>query len=195
MEFVLGVIGNFLLVVVGSGASIGFLNWFTDRKKSKSKVKFLATQLAVQLEGYALECFEDISNQDDYIGHEGYIGSTIAFVPELPKIPTSDDYMQLDNNLLDEFLQMPQDRITANRAAIFWDQVDRECANSAYRESTVVMGHKALTLSKKLRQKYKLPQRELKSGVCELNKFFHDQMIEIEERMKKSKERKLAKNA
>ena len=179
--------GNIITVMLGSGAAFGFMNLYSDRKKHKNNAEFLATQIAVQLEGYAIECADKISEHTTAEDSDNHAGRLIGKIPEYPPLPTSDSYNLLNRGIVDEVLQFPQERQMADKAAYFWWDVvgDPECCNAAYKDNTIRMGERAARLAKKIRNFYKLPERKLVFGEWDIYKFFNDELAAIIERERK----------
>ncbi len=175
---------NLITVMLGSGAAFGILNWFSERQKRTEEVEFLATRLAVQLEGYAIECADKVSDHDTATDSDNTAGAVIGKIPEFPPLPESESYRLLKRDLLDEMLQFPQLRFMAENAAIFWWNVvgDPDSCRVAYRDNTISMGERAAGLAKRLREKYSLPKRTLIYGEWDICKFFNEELAKIQKR-------------
>ena len=177
MDSIIETLGSFLLVVLGSSTAIGLLNWYTDKSKRKSEIKYLATRIAVDLEGYAIDCAEQCSNHISHEKHNGLCGKLISQIPIIPAIGDTERYDFLDNALLDQILRLPQQLMLYEREiksmsdVLDMGYVQDECCNK-----TLKIGLQALELSKEVRSKYHLPKRELKSGEWDIDKFYKEQI-------------------
>ena len=108
---------NFISVLVGTGALFGVIQLYSERRKRKEAVKYLATRIAIQLEGYAIDCANKVSDYNLLLASNGILGELVQDIPILPEIPDG-DYKLLDRSLLDNFLQLPQNIKAAHNAAL-----------------------------------------------------------------------------
>ena len=154
------------------------------------EAEFLAVRLAIEFEGYAIESAERVADQKTLEDSGGHAGNKIGSLPEPPQPPKSDAYKFFDRALLDAIFQFPQDRLMANRAAIFWWDVvgDEEACTEAYKEHTIRMGAKASEIAREIRSKNKLPARNLTFGRWEIDRFLDKELSRIHEREAKRKD-------
>jgi len=178
--------GNVITVMLGSGAAFGILKWHTDWKTQQNKAKFLATQLAVQLEGYAIDCSDKISGHITAEDSNEAAGDYITKIVEYPPLPVSDAYQSLERSIADEVLQFPQECQMAERAARFlWEVADTDACLENYKDNTIRIGAKAAELAKKIREHYSLPMRKLTFGEWDVYQFFADELKKVVAREKK----------
>lgn len=178
--------GQVVTVMLGSGAAFAFLNWRTERRRRIDDVEFLATTLAVQFEGYAIDCADKVSDHQLATDSDGCAGKLIGKIPDFNLVTQHEGYRLLDRAVLDEILQFPQERLLAERAAIFWWDVvgDPDCCNNAYRDNTVKVAHHALMLATKLRSRYKLPKRSMAYGEWDIREFLAKEVQKLSDETK-----------
>ena len=179
---------NLVTVFLGSGAAVAITNWYIEHRREERRrtdeTEFLAVKLAIEFEGYAIECAERVSDHKTAEDSGGHAGKRIGSLPEAPQLPKGDAYKFFDRNLLDDIYQFPQDCLMADRAAIFWWNVvgDEDCCTQAYEKNTIRMGVKASEIAKEIRRKNKLPSRTLTFGNWKIDKFLGEEMAKILER-------------
>jgi hypothetical protein len=174
--------GNVVTVMLGSGAAFSLLHLYTERRKRTDEVGFLATQLAVQFEGYAIECADKVSDNDTAWGSDGAAGENIRSIPQFAPLPISDAYKLLKRGLVDEMLQLPQDILMAQKSASFTGDVgDEDEYIKEVRDSTLRIGSQAANMALKLRQKYSLPERLLVYNEWDIRKYFGDELAKIQQ--------------
>jgi len=168
------IITQLLSIILGSGALFGILQFTNDLKKRKDGAEYLATRIAILLEGYAINCANKISEFDLVFSTDGIMGELIHDISNLPEIPEG-EYKLLDRSLLDEFLQLPQEIEIARSACLSeCDFADlARCGQIRIRYITII-GAKAYKLAYRVRKKYKLPQRTIRSGKLEIKDVFQN---------------------
>ena len=82
MQEVVTTIITSALVASIAGAAV---NAWLESRKSKWMTKLDALKIAIDLEGYALECANKIGNHNTAISSQGSAGSLMGSVPNLPE--------------------------------------------------------------------------------------------------------------
>ena len=181
----------------GSGAAIAIITIAKlcfeesrERKKREEATQYLALLLAIQFEGYAIDCASKASDHKTAIEHEGDVGNVIDRVLQPQAPPVSESYQLLDRVILDAVFGFSQRCQMAQEAAMFWWHVvgDEDCCNSAMEENTIKMGGEALEISESLRSKYKLGDRRLEFGEWEIRSFFKRELKLLQDKEAKRKQ-------
>lgn len=178
---------QFLTTMLGSGAAIGLLNVYSVYKaesiKRRDEVGLLATRIAVQLEGYIIQCTDDLSNHEIFSSSKGSAGTSIQRIPKCLDLFHGDSYRLLDRDLLDDILQFPQKiQMAEQELTSLWEVTGDTslCERRMYRYA-VIMGREAVTLSRRLRTRYKLPVRKLVSDDRDMCEFLDTLLSQIED--------------
>jgi len=144
-----------------------FANQYLTRRKEEGLTKVKALDMAVRLEGFAIQCADGIH---DAKVNKDVSGNLISFskIPKPPKLDITSNYLsgKKKATLTNEILCFPQEVIQANQFIDFYIDVvgDHEAAAHASIQKARELGLNAIDLSAKLRQVYKLPERELIFG-------------------------------
>jgi hypothetical protein len=161
-------------VLLGTGTLFGALQYSIERRKRKDGVEYLATRIAILLEGYAICCTNKLSDFDLFFTTNGILGELIHDVPKFPEIPDG-DYKLLNRFLLDEFLQLPQNiEMAYNVALRDSDFADEIQGNQIRIDYIISLGSKAIKLANLFREQYKLPKRNIKIGKMLIKDFFNN---------------------
>ena len=181
-DFLLNLLTSFL----GSGAALTVAKILIDlrqeRQKRRDETGYLALQIAVLLEGYAIECASSASDQQIDTDSGGSAGERLSRVPKFPELPKSDGYKFFDTDLLNSVLDFPQRCEIANKAAIFSMNVGCDDDGKTIEENTLRMGESALRLALRIRQKHRLEPRDLRFGDWDIEDYFREQIKRVTER-------------
>ena len=159
----------FLMVISGGiGAGAATIGWeFWQRRHSRNEdVRHLALNVAVVLEGYAIEVSHKLGDHQLANDSAGAAGNFIASIPVPPPFPESTHYRLMTPSLLDRILDFPQRCKMADLEVQFWWEAVGEIDDvraSAYK-GAAKMGALAVSLSSEIRTQYDLPARELSFG-------------------------------
>ena len=177
---------NFLTVLLGSGAATAVMQIYFEHRRERrlrtDSAEYLALQLALQFEGYAIECAEKSSKHKLAHNSDGHAGGVISNVPEAPPYPQSEGFKWLDRQLLNDILEFPQRCRMANEAALFWWNVvgDRDCCEVAMLENTLLMGGRALDIARRLRRDHNLKARDMTFGQWNIAEFFDAELKKVQ---------------
>ena len=87
---------NLLTVFLGSGAALTAFNWYIEHQREKKRrtdeKEFLAVKLAIEFEGFAIECAELVSDHITNENSGGQAGKRIGSLPDVRQPPRSDSY-------------------------------------------------------------------------------------------------------
>ena len=157
---------------------------YFDFYKQKRTSKLDALSLAVELEGYVLECADKLSGHETAVSSNDCAGCRLSAIPAFPALSA----LPIEAGLLwfkapklaNRILALPQEHKIAVQSADFWWEVvgDRACADSASVLETARIASLALDLAKDIRKEFALPVRALVFGdydVQEVVKKFSEQ--------------------
>lgn len=163
--------GNILLTFITSSifATIAgvAINIFLERQKTKQSNKLEALTIAVALEGYSIACADKIDNHNTAMSSEGYAGSLLASVPDLPRFSVVAGFIQPRKaEIANRIMIFPQELRQADQLVAFWWDVvgDREAMHQAAKGQAAKMGLLSLDLARDIRSVFKLPARKLIFG-------------------------------
>lgn len=157
-----------ITIVAGSSLVSALVTLGVDARRraraSRQNNILLALRLAFLLEGYTVKSVSILSDHDLASQTDGHLGKHIGAVPDMPPLP-DDDYRTFGQELLSQLLEFPQRIDMAKDEAAFCFDIDGNIeAVESMRKNTASLAQSALDLSRKLRQEYKLPKRDLVIG-------------------------------
>lgn len=154
------VISAVVAAVVGPFVS-EWLRW----RRDKSSEKLDALKASVLLEGYALECASKVAEHQTFKSSKGLGGSLLGSTPDFPKINVVASFLKPKKlHLADQVAFFPQEvEQVRQEIAFWWNEYHDKESTGASRE-TACLGLKALDLANRMRQAFRLPERELKMG-------------------------------
>lgn len=140
-----------------SAFATAFLSWlreiFAARFRDRNEASYLAMRIAVQLEGYAVTCFDYVISADEHF--KQHSGASPKSPPEPLTYPSDANWRVLEVRLADEALSFLNEvslaRHSANFAAVF--------ENNPFEQSREMeeLGGRAWRLAVELRERYALP--------------------------------------
>ena len=106
--------GEIIKIILGAGFTTAIVNWILslieNHRKSKKDVVYLALQLAVLLELFAISCADKISTAE-YEMSVNYPGNRDFSMPDLLEYPSSDAWGDIPTKLSSRLLQLPNELI------------------------------------------------------------------------------------
>lgn len=182
---------TFLAVIIGGGIVQIFTQKYFEKREKDNSLKYLALQLAFLFEGYAIQRADEVSNYDKAIEEEREPDKYFSNrVPTIPSFPFEEKHELLDTELVSDILDFPQRCTMANFLANYSFDVGNEGLFYIFiREESIRMGIQALSIEKWLRETYKLAPRSLTFGSFDIEEFLQLQLLEMEEKDRKAKER------
>lgn len=157
MSNILSTIITSAVVATVAGAAI---NAWLESRKSKHATRFDALSAAVTLEGYAFTCADKISDHDLAEISDGYAGSYLSSVPDLPELQVVVGFLQPKKAAVaNQLMIFPQEVKQADQYIAFWWDVtaDPDQVRDAAVGQVAIIGLKALDLAKEIREAFKLP--------------------------------------
>ena len=154
-----------LQLVLGTGFVTTILNqavgwWVGSRKEAKEKrqeATYLALQIAVILEAFAISCAERISSAHYHMAVE-YPGNPDLSMPTLESYPTVESWSLVSSKLATRILSFPNIlELGRQEMTGWWDEGDPEDRTSVMLGFLGKYGLHAWTVSVDLRKEYKLP--------------------------------------
>lgn len=149
---------------------------YFDFYKQKRSSKLDALGLAVELEGYVLECADKLSGHDTAISSRDCAGCRLLAIPTFPVLSASPVEAGLfwfkTPKLANRILALPQEyKISLQSSSFWWEVVgDRDCADSAIVLETAKLASLALELANDIRKEFSLPERTLVFGDYDVQK-------------------------
>ncbi len=178
---------DLVLVFLGSGAGVAITSlilehWRHKRSRTES-ARHLAIRIAFELEGYAIDCAEKANDHQLACSSAGHAGTYLGTVPAPPSLPESTAYSLIDADVLEAILDFPQRcKMASSEAAFWWDAVgDMDCVRTAASGNTIKMGALAIRIAQRLRQRHRLPTRDLTFGEWDIATFFDEEARRIAE--------------
>lgn len=182
---------SFLTIGLGSGSSFAAANlafsWFKEKRSRADALRYLALQLALHFESFALDCATRVGSNYDFDEHDGHVGAAIRCVPQPGPLPSNEAFRFLAPEILDDVLSFSQLCQMAQDNAYFWMEYlhDHECYRNAAADNSVCMGYEALGIARRIRQIYRLRVRVVGFKKWDINEFLSSEYHEIEIRERK----------
>lgn len=155
-------------LMLGSGLAAGLLTqgfvWWKEHRREREQSgrdrQFIALQLAVSLERYAIECGMRIDkihrNLEDFYG-SGHLSPSFPGLPEL-KLPATAEWRWIAPDLASEVLSLaPRIAFAEGTVQAILDLVDQHAAQEEAQLQLGSIGNAAWTLAEKLREKHNIP--------------------------------------
>lgn len=168
---------NYQLVAttaLSSGAAVALVEFllhrFREGKEKNRHTKFLALEVCVCLERYAVQIADAMSEETETEVAPGrYVYGLISRVPELPSLPESEHYDKFDLDLLGRIYEFPDKIALANGMVNFMASTqDHEVAMSEATKEATKIASNAVDLAAEIRVKYSLPERVLVYGAYDV---------------------------
>ena len=175
-------------LTIGAGLGTVVLNhlieWLRDRSKATKLAKRDATYLSAGvvpvLEKFAIECLNQISDNDMYQKSNGTFGNPHRTLPMLGEYPSEVDWKDLEPTLLMRARSFRNEILLAEKVIEF--MLDGDPDPSSWIEinpQTGKCGYQAWRLAADLRRRYKLSGFEpIERDSVELLKEYHDQELQ-----------------
>lgn len=157
--------------------------WLIERSRSKrssrTQATYLAARLAVIFEHFAIECAEQVADNDMYQQSGGHAGKPHGQLPKLGELPSEANWTTLDPILLSRSLSLPNELLLGERMIAFWSDIDHEPSllRNACDAQAGICGYRAWQLAEELRSRYGLPDfvpRDFSWDVIKTLKQRHD---------------------
>ena len=161
--------------------------WLVDRSKSnraaEAEATYLAARLVVAFEHFAIECAEQIADNDMFRQSEGHAGRSHGTLPELSEFPLEANWTTLEPALLSRSLSLPNEILLGNSMIAFWSDVDPDpsLVRSACDAQAGTSGYRSWRLAEDLRSRYGLPDfvpKDFSWDVIKALKKHHDRELE-----------------
>ena len=143
------------------------INAWLEARKSNWSTKLDALKMAVALEGYAINCANNLTDHNLAISSEGHAGSFMGGVPEFPELSIAVGFLKTKRaSVANQLLVFPQEICQAEQyVSGYWDCVgDHEGTREIAVEQAAKMGLQSLTLTKDIRSAFDLPSRDIVFG-------------------------------
>lgn len=158
---------NLATLTLGSGlvATIAgqVMRGLIDRRKTKRSTELEATHLAALLavvfENFAIQCAENIADNNMFSQSGGHAGRMSVSLPQLNEFPNQENWSVLAPSLLSRSLSLPNEILLGNRMIAHWADVDMDpdLVRNACDAQAGLVGYRAWRLAEDLRNRYKLP--------------------------------------
>lgn len=155
---------------ISSGAAVALVEFllhrYRENKDKQRHTKFLALEVCVCLERYAVQTADAISDENEVqVAPDRYVRGLISQVPILPELPNSEHYDKFDLDLLGRIYELPDKIALANGMVNFIASIDDHAvAMSQATTEACSIATSALDLASEIRAKYSLPARDLVYG-------------------------------
>lgn len=128
------------------------------RRSARTIATPLAARLAVVLEKFAIQCADQIADNDLYHSSDGGAGRQHGILPKLGEFPPQLNWETLDPELLSRSLSLANELEIGDRMITFWEDIDRTpgLVCNACDAQAGVLGYRAWRIAKDLRTRYKL---------------------------------------
>jgi hypothetical protein len=186
-----GFASSLITAFLGSGFAFTALRLIFDKRKEARErseaAKYLAVQIAFQLEGFTIECANGVSDHQTANNHDGHAGMLLSGVPTPPPLPSSESYRFMEPELLNSVFGFSQRCKLAQLSANFWLDVvgDQDCYQNSVEENTVLMGAESLEIARKIRKSYKLGERALAFGEWNIDEFLRSEMQKVKQKIER----------
>ncbi|CAG9258541.1 hypothetical protein PUN4_320020 [Paraburkholderia unamae] len=165
-----------LCVAVVAAWLTSFLIEKRESNKTARGLKYLALQIAFQLEHFAAECASSFQDAGNYENSNGDMGRMLEALPELSAYPQDGDYAAFDTALLTQVLSFRLKVDSANSSVIFeYNANGEDSAHDACMAVCLKMGVDASKLSDKVREAYKLAPFELEKTLWDYREYLEQQ--------------------
>lgn len=166
--------------LVASIAGIAINAWLETRK-SKQATKLDALKVAIELEGFALDCADKLQEHGTAISSQGLAGAILGRMPDMPQLNIAVGFLRPKKaKVANRLLIFPQEYAQAEQTLSFWWDVvgDPEYNTTEVTNQTAMIGLKAIKLAQDIRAAFKLPNRELVFGNYEVKSILDGYVIE-----------------
>ncbi|MED5523826.1 MAG: hypothetical protein VX447_03610 [Pseudomonadota bacterium] len=143
------------------------INAWLESRKTRQATRLDALKIAIQLEGYSINCADKLADHNTAVSSEGHAGKKLGAVPNLPELKVAVGILRPKKAAVaNKLLIFPQEYAQAEQSAAFWWDVvgDPDCSTSETVNQTAKLGLKSLELAKDIREAFNLPLRELVFG-------------------------------
>jgi hypothetical protein len=172
-------------LMLGSGVVAGVVTqvviWWKEHSREKEKTarerQFVALQLAVTLERYAIECAMRITHISDVLNELYEQGGPLRAFPILPplELPSAAEWRWIAPDLASEVMSLTPKISFGNGSIDFLHNIagEVESAEESQRQLRLV-GHTAWTLGRRLRATHNIPPQTYVLGKWDFLKDLHD---------------------
>jgi len=155
-----------LSAIIGSSITTAIVSYLLRKKEKKiedtNHKNYLALKVANHLENYAIECAKAINLSELYHASDELEGRPIYNIPNLPQLPSDENYKLIEAGLLDKVFGLFNE-LEIRQMSIEFDPEINDLDDNQ-RETipqTALLASKGLSISKEFRSKYKLQARNL----------------------------------
>ena len=157
-----------LVQMLGTGVVAGVISqlliWWKEHSREEENAardrRFIALQLAVTLERYAIECAMRISRISDILEHFYENATPISEIPTLPslELPTAADWRWIAPHLASEIMSLaPKIGFGTGSIQYIYNIVDEHDAAEEAQRQLGLVGHAAWLLGVRLRAEHDIP--------------------------------------
>lgn len=176
---------HFLFTALSSGIAVVVvqfaLEWYREWRDKQHFLKFLALEICICLERYAVKLAKMVTDENEIEVEPGeYVVNLIQHIPELNNLPISEHYNKFDSELLNQVYEIPDHISLANgQANIVVKMESRKEGIKHATELACSIGLSAIDLAKRIRSKYRLQGRKLAHDAYDVPKILESR-IKIE---------------
>lgn len=157
---VVQMLGTGLAAALFSQALVWWKESSRDQRNADRDQRFVALQLAVVLERYAIECAMRIGEVDQKLDESYIYGGQLAVLPGMPllELPNAVEWRWIDSAVTSDVLSLaPRIKFSEGSIAATFDACDWHDGAEEIKKQLALIGRDVWNFACRVRTKYKLP--------------------------------------